>query len=85
MTAGDAEVGSYASAEASAGWARGAAERAQYMGSITDKMLEMAGVQRGSRVLEQQAWNEITLAVETFLTTDGVVVPGELLIAAGRK
>jgi len=52
---GEAEAGSYALAEATAGWARGATERAQYLGLITEQMLEMAGVQRGSRVLDVAA------------------------------
>jgi SAM-dependent methyltransferase len=47
--------GAYGSAAAAEGWRRGEAARVQFLGPITDTMLDLAGVGLGSRVLDVAA------------------------------
>lgn len=47
--------GDYSSDAAAAGWSRGAAERAQYLGPITEMMLDLAGLAPGQQVLDVAA------------------------------
>jgi ubiquinone/menaquinone biosynthesis C-methylase UbiE len=47
--------GDYSSGAAAAGWSRGAAERAQYLGPITEMMLDMAGLSPGQHILDVAA------------------------------
>src|SRR5581483_6362765 len=52
---GGQDGGAYGSAEAAEGWRRGAAERAQDLGPITERMLDLAGIEPGHRVLDVAA------------------------------
>src|SRR5688500_8991318 len=47
--------GDYSSDAAAAGWSRGAAERAQYLGPVTEMMLDLAALSPGQRVLDVAA------------------------------
>src|SRR5688500_9660404 len=47
--------GDYSSDAAAAGWSRGAAERAQYLGAITGMMLDLAVLSPGQHVLDVAA------------------------------
>jgi ubiquinone/menaquinone biosynthesis C-methylase UbiE len=49
------DSGAYGSAAAAEGWRRGEAARAQFLGPITETMLDLAGVGLGSRVLDVAA------------------------------
>lgn len=44
--------GTYGSTEATEGWRRSAAARAERLGPITERMLDLAGIELGSRVLD---------------------------------
>lgn len=48
----DAGVGTWGSREAAAEWLRGAAARAEAFGSATERMLDLANIRAGSRVLD---------------------------------
>src|SRR5688572_14461046 len=47
--------GAYGSAAAAEAWRRGAGARSQFLGPITETMLDLAGVRPGSRVLDVAA------------------------------
>ena len=47
--------GTYGSAAAAEGWRRGAADRAQDLGPITERMLDLAGIEPGYHVLDVAA------------------------------
>jgi len=47
--------GTYGSDAAAEGWRRGAADRAQDLGPITERMLDLAGIEPGHRVLDVAA------------------------------
>lgn len=47
--------GDYGSDAAAEGWSHGAAERAQWLGPVTEMMLDLAGVGPGHRVLDVAA------------------------------
>src|SRR5258708_16177674 len=47
--------GAYGSTEATEGWRRSGAARAKVLGPITERMLDLAGIQVGGRVLDVAA------------------------------
>jgi len=49
------EGGTYGSSAAAEGWQRSAAARAEILGPITERMLDLAGIEAGSRVLDVAA------------------------------
>ena len=60
----DQAGGTYGSSEAAAGWQRSGVARAQVLAPLTERMLDLAGVGIGHRVLDVAAGTgEQTLAV----------------------
>jgi ubiquinone/menaquinone biosynthesis C-methylase UbiE len=71
--------GDYSSGAAAAGWSRGAAERAQYLGPITEMMLDLAGLAPGQHVLDVAAGTgEQTLLAARRVGPTGRVVATDI-------
>src|SRR3712207_3659022 len=70
--------GDYSSDAAAAGWSRGAAEGAHYLGPITRIMLDLAGLAPGQRVLDVAAGTgeQTLLAARRVGPTGRVVATG---------
>ena len=71
--------GDYSSDAAAAGWSRGAAERAHYLGPITEMMLNLAGLIPGQSVLDVAAGTgEQTLLAARRVGPTGSVVATDI-------
>jgi ubiquinone/menaquinone biosynthesis C-methylase UbiE len=67
--------GVYGSAEAAEGWRRSAAARAQFLAPLTERMLDLAGIASGNRVLDVAAGTgEQTLLAARRVGANGSVV-----------
>ncbi len=76
---GDQEGGTYGSAAAAEGWRRGAAGRAQELGPITERMLDLADIQPGYRVLDVAAGTgEQTLMAARRVGPNGFVLATDI-------
>jgi SAM-dependent methyltransferase len=75
----DEDGGTYGSDQAAAGWRRGAAERAQDLGPITERMLDLAGIEPGDRVLDVAAGTgEQTLLAARRVGASGSVLATDI-------
>jgi ubiquinone/menaquinone biosynthesis C-methylase UbiE len=71
--------GTYGSAAAAEGWWRGAADRAQDLGPITERMLDLAGIAPGYRVLDVAAGTgEQTLLAARRVGSNGTVLATDI-------
>src|SRR5580693_1240457 len=71
----DQAGGTYGSSEAAAGWQRSGMARAQLLAPLTERMLDLAGVGVGHRVLDVAAGTgEQTLAVARRVGPTGAVM-----------
>jgi ubiquinone/menaquinone biosynthesis C-methylase UbiE len=76
---GGPDGGAYGSAADAEGWRHGAAARAQFLGAITEMMLDLAGVGPGSRVLDVAAGTgEQTLLAARRVGPDGSVLATDI-------
>jgi ubiquinone/menaquinone biosynthesis C-methylase UbiE len=73
------DAGDYGSGEAAEGWSRGAGGRAQFLGPITEMMLDLAGLEAGCRVLDVAAGTgEQTLLAAWRVGPTGRVVAADI-------
>jgi SAM-dependent methyltransferase len=83
------DSGVYRSGAAAEGWRRGAAARAQAMGPLTERMLDLAGVGPGSRVLDVAAgYGQPALTAAAVAGPGGKVVATDIspeMLAYGRE
>jgi ubiquinone/menaquinone biosynthesis C-methylase UbiE len=71
--------GTYGSAEAAEGWRRSAAARAQVLAPITERMLDLAGITLGNRVLDVAAGTgEQTLLAARRIGANGSVLATDI-------
>lgn len=71
--------GTYGSAEAAEGWRRSAAARAQFLAPITERMLDLAGIALGNRVLDVAAGTgEQTLLAARRVGANGSVLATDI-------
>jgi len=76
---GGPDSGTYGSAAAAEGWRRSAAARAQHMGPITERMLDLAGIEPGHRVLDVAAGTgEQTLMAARRVGPNGFVLATDI-------
>ena len=75
----DSGGGTYGSAEAATGWRRSAAARAQLLAPLTERMLDLAQVDIGHRVLDVAAGTgEQTLAAARRVGPTGAVLATDI-------
>ena len=75
----DQAGGTYGSSEAAAGWQRSGVARAQILAPLTDRMLDLAGVDIGHRVLDVAAGTgEQTLLAARRVGPTGAVVATDI-------
>ena len=75
----DQAGGTYGSSEAAAGWQRSGVARAQVLAPLTERMLDLAGVGIGHRVLDVAAGTgEQTLAVARRVGSTGAVLATDI-------
>ena len=75
----DQAGGAYESCEAAAAWQRSGAARAQLLGPLTERMLDLAGVSLGHRVLDVGAGTgEQTLAAARRVGPSGAVLATDI-------
>jgi ubiquinone/menaquinone biosynthesis C-methylase UbiE len=75
----DQAGGTYGSSEAAAGWQRSGVARAQFMAPLTERMLDLAGVGAGHRVLDVAAGTgEQTLAAARRVGPTGAVLATDI-------
>ena len=73
--------GTYGSSEAAAGWQRSAVARAQILAPLTDRMLDLAGVDIGHRVLDVAAGTgEQTLLAAQRVGPTGTVLATDIAV-----
>src|SRR5215213_4960884 len=76
---GGQDGGTYGSAAAAEGWRQSATARAQTMGPITERMLDLAGIQPGHRVLDVAAGTgEQTLMAARRVGPNGFVLATDI-------
>jgi ubiquinone/menaquinone biosynthesis C-methylase UbiE len=76
---GGQDGGTYGSAAAAEGWRQSATARAQTMGPITERMLDLAGIEPGYRVLDVAAGTgEQTLLAARRVGPDGFVLATDI-------
>ena len=76
---GGQDGGTYGSAAAAEGWRRGAADRAQDLGPITERMLDLAGIEPGHRVLDVAAGTgEQTLMAARRVGPNGFILATDI-------
>jgi ubiquinone/menaquinone biosynthesis C-methylase UbiE len=76
---GGQDGGTYGSATAAEGWRRGAAARAQDLGPITERMLDLAGIEPGHHVLDVAAGTgEQTLMAARRVGPNGFVLATDI-------
>lgn len=77
----DQAGGAYGSSEAAAGWQRSGVARAQVLAPLTERMLDLAGVGLGHRVLDVAAGTgEQTLAVARRIGSTGAVLAIDIAV-----
>src|SRR5262245_27773334 len=75
----DQAGGTYGSSEAAAGWQRSGVARAQFLAPLTERMLDLARVGPGDRVLDVAAGTgEQTLAAARRVGPTGVVLATDI-------
>jgi SAM-dependent methyltransferase len=75
----DPAGGTYGSSEAAAGWQRSGAARAQFLAPLTERMLDLAGVDVGDRVLDVAAGTgEQTLVAARRVGPTGAVLATDI-------
>src|SRR5262245_56657248 len=78
---GDRAGGTYGSAEAAAGWRRSGVARAQFLAPLTERMLDLAGVGVGDRVLDVAAGTgEQTLAAARRVGPTGSILATDIAV-----
>jgi ubiquinone/menaquinone biosynthesis C-methylase UbiE len=76
---GAKDGGTYGSAAAADGWREGAADRAQDLGPITERMLDLAGIEPGQQVLDVAAGTgEQTLMAARRVGPNGFVLATDI-------
>ena len=85
----DQDDGTYGSTEATDGWRRSGAARARFLGPVTERMLDLAGIAIGSRVLDVAAGTgEQTLMAARRVGPNGYVLAtdiAERMLAAAAE
>src|SRR5215468_8703096 len=75
----DQAGGTYGSSEAAAGWQRSGVTRAQLLAPLTERMLDLAGVSVGHRVLDVAAGTgEQTLAAARRVGPTGAILATDI-------